>query len=170
MERLRRFGVLRFARHDMYKHFNRLLVILSFTVNCFPPLIRDKESGVKEDDDVTETNDDIDEAAFEAMIRDYETEFPDLGVGATETVGEEVNESSVEDSLVEDSLVEEDDDVTETIPTETNDDIEAMIRDIRYPDLEVGATETVDDTNDVTETNADIDDDDFEAMIRDDWH
>ena len=145
------------------KHFNRLLVILSYTVNCFPPLIRDKESGVKEDDDVTETNDDIDEAAFEAMIRDYETEFPDLGVGATETVGEDINESSVEDSLVEDSLVEEDDDVTET-----NDEIEAMIRDIRFPDLEVGATETVDDTNDVTETNADIDD--FEAMFRDDWH
>ena len=163
MERLRRFGVLRFARHDMYKHFNRLLVILSYTVNCFPPLIRDKESGVKEDDDVTETNDDIDEAAFEAMIRDYETEFPDLGVGATETVGEDINESSVEDSLVE-----EDDDVTET-----NDDIEAMIRDIRFPDLEVGATETVgednNDTNDVTETNADIDDDDFDAMIGDDW-
>jgi hypothetical protein len=150
LERLRRFGVLRFARHDMYKHFNRLLVILSYTVNCFPPLIRDKESGVKEDDDVTETNDDIVEADFEAMIRDYEIEFPDLGVGATETVGEDINESSVEedDDVTEtnddinESSVEEDDDVTET-----NDDIdkaiEAMIRDIRFPDPEVGATETV---------------------------
>ena len=151
------------------QHFNRLLVILSYTVNCFPPLIRDKESGVKEDDDVTETNDDIDEAAFEAMIRDYETEFPDLGVGATETVGEEANESSVEDSLVE-----EDDDVPETNDHIDEAFVEAMIRDIRFPDLEVGATETVGedniDTNDVTETNADIDDDDFEAMFWDDWH
>ena len=76
------------------KHFNRLLIILSFTVNCFPPLIRDKESGVKEDDDVTETNDDIDEADFEAMIRDYEMEFPDLGLGATETVREDINDAN----------------------------------------------------------------------------
>ena len=84
-------------------------------------------------------------------------------VVATETVGEDINESSVEDSLVE-----EDDDVPETNDHIDEAYVEAMIRDIRFPDLEVGATETVDDTNDVTETNADIDD--FEAMFRDDWH
>ena len=89
------------------KHFNRILVILSYTVNCFPPLIRDKESGVKEDDDVTETNADI-----EAMIRDIR--FPDLEVGATETVGEDNIDTN---------------DVTETNADIDDDDFEAMFWD-----------------------------------------
>ena len=43
IERLRQFGVLKFVRRDMQPHFNKLLVILSYTCNSFGPLIKEKD-------------------------------------------------------------------------------------------------------------------------------
>ena len=72
IERLRRFKVMKFMSHHMYKHCNKLLVILSYTVNCFPALIRDPNciynEKVEEEEELT--NEEID-----AIIKDFEEEF-----------------------------------------------------------------------------------------------
>ena len=63
IERLRRFKVMKFMSHHMYRHCNKLLVILSYTVNLFPPLIRDQnctyEDKVEIEDELT--NEDIED-------------------------------------------------------------------------------------------------------------
>ena len=72
IERLRRFKVMKFMSHHMYKHCNKLLVILSYTVNCFPALIRDPNciynEKVEEEEELT--NEEID-----AIMKDFEEEF-----------------------------------------------------------------------------------------------
>ena len=43
IRRLKTFEVLTFVRHDMNHQMNKILMILSFTINCFDPLIRDEK-------------------------------------------------------------------------------------------------------------------------------
>ena len=49
IRRLKTFLVLSYVRHDMHHYMNKILAILSFSINCFDPLIRDD----KEFDEVT---------------------------------------------------------------------------------------------------------------------
>ena len=49
IRRLKTFLVLSFIRHDMNHLMNKIIIILSFTVNCLDPLIRDE----KQFDEVT---------------------------------------------------------------------------------------------------------------------
>ena len=49
IRRLKTFLVLSFIRHDMNHLLNKIMIILSFTVNCLDPLIRDE----KQFDEVT---------------------------------------------------------------------------------------------------------------------
>ena len=75
--RLKIFQILQFIRHDLYPYINKILVILSYTVNNFPPLLDDDEdqdfetflSGLeKEDPDEEEF------AINDQFIQDYEDE------------------------------------------------------------------------------------------------
>ena len=82
IERLRRFGVMKYVRHDMQKHFNKLVVILCFTVNSFGPLIKEKdldklgkkinEAVIDEDKD----EDEIDEE-FETLLSHFQSGLED---------------------------------------------------------------------------------------------
>ena len=75
IERLRRFKVMKFMSHHMYKHCNKLLVILSYTVNLFPPLIRDPNCTYNEN---VEEEDELTSAEMEAILKDLEEfEFSD---------------------------------------------------------------------------------------------
>ena len=64
---------MKFMTHHMYRHCNHLLIILCYTVNCFPALIRDKnclfDEKVEEEDDMT--IEDVD-----SILNDFENEFP----------------------------------------------------------------------------------------------
>ena len=70
IERLRRFEVMRFMSHHMYKHFNKLIVILSYTVNQFGPLIRDKNTFMEKVEDEDDLEEDID-----AIMAEFENQF-----------------------------------------------------------------------------------------------
>ena len=72
IERLRRFKVMKFMSHHMYKHCNKLLVILSYTVNCFPPLIRDPNCTY---DEKVEEEEELTNEEIEAIMKDFEEEF-----------------------------------------------------------------------------------------------
>ena len=76
IERLRRFKIMKFMSHHMYRHCNKLLIILSYTVNMFPPLIRDKnctfEENVEKEDDLT--NEEIDEILNQVSEENVEEE------------------------------------------------------------------------------------------------
>ena len=76
IERLRRFKVMKFMSHHMYRHCNKLLIILSYTVNLFPPLIRDKnctyDEKVENEDDLT--NEEIDEIFRQISEEDQDQE------------------------------------------------------------------------------------------------
>ena len=41
IQRLKTFGVLKFIEQRMYKHMNKILVVLAYIVNNFDPLIAD---------------------------------------------------------------------------------------------------------------------------------
>ena len=97
IERLRRFGVMKFVRHDMQRHFNKLLIILSYTVNNFGPLIRDKNCMYEEE---VEKEDDIDEDDLEAILKEFENAFEDLGEEDLVNEEAEVNISTVFPRLV----------------------------------------------------------------------
>lgn len=73
IERLRRFGVMKYVRKDMQKHFNKLVIILSYTVNSFGPLIKEKDldklQKKVDEADVDENKDDDEiEEDFEALL------------------------------------------------------------------------------------------------------
>ena len=80
IERLRRFGVMKYVRHDMQKHFNKLVIILSFTVNSFGPLIKEKDLDKlkkKVDDadiDEDKEEDEIEED-FESLLGHFQSEL-----------------------------------------------------------------------------------------------
>ena len=80
IERLRRFGVMKYVRHDMQKHFNKLVVILCFTVNSFGPLIKEKDldklgEKVNSADINEEKEDDEIEEDFEALLGHFQSEL-----------------------------------------------------------------------------------------------
>ena len=81
-ERLRRFKVMQFATHHMYRHFNKLVIILAYTVNQFGPLIRDPNCMYKPEEHV-ENEDDIRE-------EDYLNSLLDQYIGIVES-GDENN-------------------------------------------------------------------------------
>ena len=86
IERLRRFGAFKFVRHDMQKHFNRLLIILSYTCNFMGPLIKEKELETIEeniDEEDIEENDDISDD-FESILSTFHAKFPNLGLQSDE--------------------------------------------------------------------------------------
>ena len=76
IERLRRFDIMKFLRHTQYKHFNKILIVLAFTVNNFGPLIRDKNCMYEEE---VEKEDDINEDDLDAILREFDNAFEDLG-------------------------------------------------------------------------------------------
>lgn len=59
--RLKIFQILSFVRHDMYPFINKILVILSYVVNNFPPLLKDDE-----------------EKELEEVLTQIEVEEPDV--------------------------------------------------------------------------------------------
>ena len=71
IERLRRFGIMKFIRHTMYKHFNKVLIILAFTVNNFGPLIRDKNCMYEH----VENEEDLTEQDINEILKEFENEF-----------------------------------------------------------------------------------------------
>ena len=77
IERLRRFKVMKFMSHHMYRHCNKLLVILSYTVNLFPPLIRDKnctyDEKVENEDELT--NEEIDDILRQVSEEDHQDDI-----------------------------------------------------------------------------------------------
>ena len=77
IERLRRFQVMKFMTHHMYKHCDKLLVILCFTVNIFPPLIRDKNVMY---DEKVEEEDDLTAEEIDSILNDFEERFPSENV------------------------------------------------------------------------------------------
>ena len=62
---------MNFASHHLYKHINKLLIILSYTVNNFGPLIRDKNCMYEE----VEREDDLNEEDFDNILKEFEQEF-----------------------------------------------------------------------------------------------
>ena len=88
---------MKFVRHDMQRHFNKLLIILSYTVNNFGPLIRDKNCMYEEE---VEKEDDIDEDDLEAILKEFENAFEDLGEEDLVNEEAEVNISTVFPRLV----------------------------------------------------------------------
>ena len=77
-ERLRRFEVMKFVKHYQYKHFNKLVIILAYTVNQFGPLIRDENCSYKEQ---VEKEDDITEDYIDDLLRNYDDAFPNADDG-----------------------------------------------------------------------------------------
>ena len=68
---------MKYVRHDMQKHFNRLVVILCFTVNSFGPLIKEKDldklSEKVNEADIDESKDDDEiEEDFEALLNHFQ--------------------------------------------------------------------------------------------------
>ena len=66
----------------MQRHFNKLLVILSYTCNNFGPLIKEKQlSGLEKkiEDEVIDSEDDEDaHDTVDAILKDFDSQFPDL--------------------------------------------------------------------------------------------
>ena len=77
-ERLRRFEVMKFVKHYQYRHFNKLVIILAYTVNQFGPLIRDENCSYKEQ---VEQEDDITEDYIDDLLRNYDNAFPNADDG-----------------------------------------------------------------------------------------
>ena len=77
IERLRRFKVMKFMSHHMYRHCNKLLIILSYTVNLFPPLIRDKnctyDETIENEDELT--NEEIDDILRQVGEEDHQDDI-----------------------------------------------------------------------------------------------
>ena len=69
---------MKYVRKDMQKHFNRLVVILCYTVNSFGPLIKEKdldklerninEAVIDEDKDEDEIDED-----FESLLSHFQS-------------------------------------------------------------------------------------------------
>ena len=72
---------MKFVRHDMQRHFNRLLVILSYTCNSFGPLIKEKdldvlEKKVEKEDIDAEEDDENAEDFLQDVLKDFYYECP----------------------------------------------------------------------------------------------
>ena len=72
---------MKFVRHDMQRHFNRLLVILSYTCNNFGPLIKEKdldtlEKKVEKEDIDAEEDDENAEDTLDDVLKDFYYECP----------------------------------------------------------------------------------------------
>jgi hypothetical protein len=50
ISRLKTFGVLQFIEHSLYRHINKILIVLSYIVNNFDPLICDGSAQEDEED------------------------------------------------------------------------------------------------------------------------
>jgi hypothetical protein len=77
ISRLKTFGVLQFIEHSLYRHINKILIVLSYIVNNFDPLICDgsaQEEG-DEDDLEEDAEDDLDEGAEEDFDQDNQDEI-----------------------------------------------------------------------------------------------
>jgi hypothetical protein len=60
IRRLKTFGVFRFLDHSLYKHINRILIVIAFCINNFGPLIKDAKEDTVEDIGNADDNADID--------------------------------------------------------------------------------------------------------------
>ena len=79
--RLKIFQLLSYIRHDMYPFINRILVILAYTVNNFPPLIDDDEDEEFEKflDDLEEKDPNEDEFVInDRFIADFDDKEEDM--------------------------------------------------------------------------------------------
>ena len=81
--RLKIFQLLSYVRHDMYPFINRILIILAYTVNNFPPLIDDDEDEEFEKflNDLEEKDPDEDEFAInDRFIADFDDKEEDMSM------------------------------------------------------------------------------------------
>jgi hypothetical protein len=71
ISRLKTFGVLQFIEHSLYRHINKILIVLSYIVNNFDPLICDESAQEESDEeDLEGAEDDLDEGAEEIVIKE----------------------------------------------------------------------------------------------------
>jgi hypothetical protein len=100
ISRLKTFGVLQFIEHSLYRHINKILIVLSYIVNNFDPLICDG-SAQEEDDE-----EDLEEGAEDDLEEGAED---DLEEGAEEIVIEEEEEEDKDENEDEMELLEGED-------------------------------------------------------------
>ena len=92
---------MQFVTHHMYRHFNKLVIILAYTVNQFGPLIRDPNCMYKPEEHV-ENEDDISEEDYLNSLFDQYIEIvesDDENNSDAENNSSEGNDSEADISL-----------------------------------------------------------------------
>jgi hypothetical protein len=77
ISRLKTFGVLQFIEHSLYRHINKILIVLSYIVNNFDPLICDESAQEEGDEDDLEEDaeDNLDEGDEDDLDEGAEKDF-----------------------------------------------------------------------------------------------